>query len=399
MHLIIDCTTTQNQLKHHGIGQYTKHIVKGISEKEDIDITLLMFDGESTIDEYLKGKNIHIHRLGPVKQSDYKNIFTYFTKILPAIKKVKQKNSIYFCPYFWIGVPSRVIPTVLMVHDFILPIYNIYSEKGFIQNTLKRVLYWLEMNKAKRCKAILTNSKHTTKDFRKYFPKYPKKNIYTIYLDGELEESKNIKGWDSKLPKDYSQRGYFIYMGGTLSQNKNSDGVVRGYREFLVKLNNSKRAPYLVIAGKNFTKDDDPQVAIFKDRIKCLGLKDSVIFTGFYEDKHAKPLLSNSISFIHLSLYEGFGISVVEAMRADTPVIAHKGSCYPEVIGDAGILVDGKNEKEVGKAMYEIYTDDRLRDRLIKKGKEIAQRYSWGETVDKLYSVVISIEKSLNKQT
>ena len=390
MHLIIDCTTTQNQLKHHGIGQYTKHIVKGLTEKEDIDITLLMYDSESTIDEYLKGKNIQIQRLGKVRQSDYKNIFTYYTKILPAIKKVKQENSIYFCPYFWIGIPSRHIPTVLMVHDFILPIFNIYSEKGFIQNTLKRILYWIEMNKAKRCKAILTNSKHTTKDFRKYFPKYPKKDIHTIYLDGDLEEG-STKGWDSKLPKDYKQRGYFIYMGGTLSKNKNSDGVVRGYREFLVKLNHSKRAPYLVIAGKNFTKDDDSQVAKFKDRIKCLGLKDRVIFTGFYEDKHAKPLLTNSISFIHLSLYEGFGISIVEAMRAQTPVIAHKGSCYPEVIGDAGILVDGNNAKKVGRTMYEVYTDDMLRDKLIKKGKERAEGYSWDRAVDELKNVLKKI--------
>ena len=391
MRLIIDCTTTQNQLKHHGIGQYTKHIVKGLVEKDDIDITLLMFDGESTIDEYLKSKNIHIERLGPVKQSDYKNIFTYYTKILPAIKKVKQENSIYFCPYFWIGIPSRYMPTVLMVHDFILPIFNIYSEKGFLQNLIKRILYWLEMNKAKKCSAIVTNSKQTAKDFKKYFPKYPRKDIHTIYLDGGLEESKDIKGWDAKLPEDYQQRGYFIYMGGTLSKNKNSDGVVRGYREFLIKKNHSKRAPYLVIAGKNFTKDDNPEVAKFKDRIKCLGLKEKVIFTGFYEDRHAKPLLSNSIAFVHLSLYEGFGISVVEAMRAETPVIAHDGSCYPEVIGDAGILVDGNNAKKVGKAMYEVYTDDMLRDKLIKKGKERAERYSWDRAVDELENVLKKI--------
>lgn len=59
MHLIIDCTTTQNQLKNSGIGQYTKHIVSRIINRKDIDITLLLFNGESTIDEYKRKKNTY----------------------------------------------------------------------------------------------------------------------------------------------------------------------------------------------------------------------------------------------------------------------------------------------------------------------------------------------------
>ena len=387
MHLIIDCTTTQNQLNFHGIGKYTKHIVKGLINKGDIDITLLMYDGPSTIDEYIKRGNVEIYRLGPAHKSDYMNIVRYFTKILPAIKKIRREDSIYFCPYFWGGIPSRHIPTVLMVHDMILPIFNIYSEKGYIQNLIKRVLYWLEMYKARYCKAILTNSKQTAKDFKRYFPSYPKENIYTIYLDIETEDSKNINGWDSKLPKDYKERGYFIYIGSALQKSKNSDGVIRGYREFLVKTKNDKSAPYLVIAGKGFTKDENPEVAKFKDKIECLGLKDNVIFIGFYEDNHIKPLLYNSISSIHLSLYEGFGIALVEAMRYETPIIAHKGSCNPEILSDAGILVDGLNVKEVGNAMYRVYTEERYREEIIERGKERAKMFSWDVTTEKTKKV------------
>lgn len=396
MHLIIDCTTTQNQLKYNGIGQYTKHIVSRILEKKDIDITLLMFDGESTLDQYLKGKNIHIHRLGKVKPSDYKNFLTYTFKILPAIKQYKREDSIYFCPYFWIGIPSLHIPTVLMVHDFILPIYNIYSEKSIFHNIFRGIQYWIEMYKAKYCKAIITNSKYTAKDFMKYFPKYPKQNIYPIYLDGEVQESKDTQGWDSSLPKDYKERGYFIYMGGTLGYNKNSEGVVKGYREFLAKVKHDSKAPYLVIAGKNFTKEVDKRVVKFRDKVECLGLKENVIFTGFYEDSHVKPLLSNSISFIHLSLYEGFGIALVEAMKSGTPVIAHNGSCYPEVLEDAGILVNGQNPKEVGESMYKIYKDRKLRDELIKKGLQRGKEFSWENTTDMTIEVFKSVYKEFS---
>ena len=394
MHIIIDCTTTQNQLDFHGIGKYTKHIVKGLINK-GIDITLLMYEGSSTIDEYIKKDNVEIYRLGPIVKSDYRNIIRYHTQILPAIKKVRREDSIYFCPYFWIGIPSRHIPTVLMIHDMILPIFNIYSEKGFLQNIIKKGMYWLELYKARYAKAIITNSKQTAKDFSKYFPKYPKENIYPIYLDIETDVSNNTSGWDSKLPKDYKERGYFIYLGSTLAKSKNSDGVIKGYREFLVKSKNDRNAPYLVIAGKGFTKDENPSVIKFKDKIECLGLKENVIFIGFYEDNHIKPLLKNSISSIHLSLYEGFGIALVEAMRYETPIIAHNGSCNPEVLKDAGILVDGLNPKEVGNAMYGVYTDERYREDIIERGKERAKVFDWGITIEKTVKVFEKVAKEL----
>jgi len=392
MHLIIDCTTTQNQLKYNGIGKYTYHIVKRLINIPNLDITLLMFNGESTLDLELRGKSINIERLGNIKVSDYKNVITYFTKILPAIKRVRKEDSIYFCPYFWIGIPSLHIPTVLVIHDFALPIFNTYSEKGIVQNFIKKILYWLELRKAKYTKGIIVDTKYTAKDVRKYFPKYPKERIFVTHLDGELQESKDIKGWDSSLPKDYKERGYFIYMGGTPAKSKNSDGVIRGYREFLIKMKFDNRAPYLVISGKNFTKEVDPNVEKFKSRISCLGLKENIVFTGFYEDIHVKPLLSNSISFIHLSLYEGFGISLIEAMRAETPVIAHNGSCYPEVLGNAGVLVDGLNAKEVGDVMYRIYKEDRYRDELIKRGRERAKDFSWDITAEKTVRVFKKIK-------
>lgn len=392
VHIIVDCTTTQNQLSYHGIGKYTKHIVKGLIEN-DIDLTLLMFDGSSTIDEYIKRENVQVYRLGKVRPSDYKNIITYHTKILPAVRKVKKEDSIYFCPYFWSGIPSKHISTVLMVHDFILPIFNIYSEKGAIQNFIKKILYWIEMRKAKYCSAVITNSKYTAKDFRKYFPKYPKEKIFPIYLDVETDINGDTKGWDSKLPEDYKQRGYFIYSGGTLAKNKNSLGVIRGYREFLARVRNDKRAPYLVIAGKDFIKDVNTEAVRFRNIIKSLGLKEYVIFTGFYEDSHIKPLLQNSIASVHLSLYEGFGMSAVEAMRYGTPIIAHNGSCYPEIIGDAGILVDGRNEKEVGDAMYRVYSNQEFRSELIKKGEERAKLFSWENTVRETVKVFKSLTK------
>jgi glycosyltransferase involved in cell wall biosynthesis len=90
-------------------------------------------------------------------------------------------------------------------------------------------------------------------------------------------------------------------------------------------------------------------------------------------------------------LYEGFGIALVEAMKAGTPVIAHNGSCYPEVLQDAGILVDGLNPKEVGLTMYKMYTEESLRKNLIQKGLERSKSFSWDITAEETLKVFKSV--------
>jgi glycosyltransferase involved in cell wall biosynthesis len=387
MHLIIDCTTTQNQLKHHGIGVYTKQVVKNIIKNEETKFSLLLFNVPSTLDNTLKNKpnNVEIVRIGKLRKSDYLNKLWFYTQYLPKIKKVQTKDSIYYSPYFWTGIPSNTLPTILMIHDMILPIFNIYSEGSKIKNFIKKQLYWIELNKSKKCKGILVNSQCTKGDYLKYYPNYDKDKIKVVYLDAKLEGTD--PNWDEKLSTDYKQKGYYIYMGGTVYKNKNSKGVVDGYSNLLKRLPSREDAPYLVIAGGSFTKDN-PQAQKFREYLKEKELETKVILTGFYGDNQVQQLLSNSIAMLHLSLYEGFGISLVEGMKAGTPVIAHNGSCYPEVLGDAGLLVDGLDEKEVGKAMYDIYRDRELREKLIKEGLERAKQFSWEKTAEETYQFI-----------
>jgi glycosyltransferase involved in cell wall biosynthesis len=387
MHLIIDCTTTQNQFKHHGIGVYTKNVVKNIIRYPETKFSLLLFDAPSTLDGVLENKpsNVEIVRIGKLRESNYLNILWFYTQYLPKINKIKTDKSIYFCPYFWAGIPSITVPTVLMIHDMILPIFNIYSEGSEIKNFIKKKLYWLELDKSRYCKGIVVNSQCTKNDYLKYYLDYNPNRIKVVYLDAELEGTN--PNWDEKLPHDYRQKGYYIYMGGTVYKNKNSKGVVDGYANLIERLNSIDNAPYLVIAGGDFVKDNQ-QAKEFREYIKYKGLENKVILTGFYEDNQAQQLLSNSIAMLHLSLYEGFGISLVEGMKAGTAVIAHNGSCYPEVLNGAGILVDGKNEEEVGEAMLSVYQNREYRDEIVRKGLERAQQFSWEKTATETYQFI-----------
>ena len=403
MHLIIDATTTQDQLAYAGIGQYTKNIVCSLIELyPETDISLLLFADRATTlcDIIYKHKNVKIVNLGKYEINDFKNDLWYYTKVLPKIKKIKKENSIYFCPYFWRNFPSNTLPTVLFVHDMNLAMFNMYSQKSKIHNQIRKRQYWMTMNKSMKSEHIICNSQTTKQDYLKYYPKYPEQNISVSYLGVDLEEKET--DLTKILPIDSKQRGYLIYMGGGINKTKNSEGVIQAYTEFLKLFNkedsseNTKQNhPYLVIAGGKFENKELKEVQELYDLIEKNNIKEQVIFTGFYEDEQKYSLLNNSFAFIHLSLYEGFGFSPIEALRAKVPTILHKNPVYEELFSDVGIMVDGINPKEVGEKIHDVYSNSEKYQGRVEQGYQLSNQYTWDNVAKKTYKVFekISSEK------
>jgi glycosyltransferase involved in cell wall biosynthesis len=388
MHIIIDGTTTQDQLAYAGIGQYTKSVIFALVKAfPKTQYSILLFDGKvSTLEPVIEiYKNVTIERIGKYRLNDYKNDIVYFTQILPAINKIKQKDSVYYCPYFWRNYPSYTMPTVLFVHDMNLPMFNMYSQQSKLHNFIRKIQYWFTLNKSRKCKYIITNSQTSLDDYLKYYPIYPKERTCVSYLGADMEEKE--VDISEVLPKDYKEKKYVIYLGGALNWTKNTDGVIKGYAEFLKLLDPKQKQPYLVISGKVFKDNKKNEVKDFHRLISKLKIKENVIFTGFYKDEEKYSLLKNAFAFMHLALYEGFGIAPLEAVRAKTPTIIHESGVYKEVFKDMAIFVNGKNEKEVGKTLYDIYTNPGKYKEKVEKAYILSQKYSWEETAKKTHNV------------
>ena len=392
MHIIIDATTTQDQLAYAGIGQYTKNLILSLLKNNSTtQFSILRFKNKiSTLDKDIcRYKNAKLIDIGEYRVSDYKNDIWYYTQVLPVIKKIRKEDSIYFCPYFWRNYPSNIMPTVLFVHDMNLALYNMYSQQSPIHNQIRKIQYWHAMNKSAKCKYILTNSNVTKNDYLKYYPEYPAEQVITTYLGITLEE-KEIS-LDKHLPHDYKTRQYLIYLGGGINKSKNSIGVIKAYREFLELEKKDgkdiKLAPYLIIAGGKFQDRAKPEVQELIRYIDENRLEKHVIFTGFYEDKYAYSLLHNSFAFIHLALYEGFGISTAEALRARTPAILHKNPAYQEIFSSTSLLVDGLNEKETGKAIYDVYTNQEKYREMVEKGYKRSLEFTWDKCAEETFKV------------
>lgn len=387
MHLIIDATTTQDQLAYAGIGQYTKNItISLVKQYPNIKFSVLLFSNkETTLGNLNKYPNVEIVDIGKYKTNDFKNNLWYFSKVLPKIKKIKTENSIYLCPYFWRNYPSNIMPTILFVHDMNLPMFNMYSQQSPIHNQIRKIQYWKTMNKSLKCKYILCNSETTKQAYLQYYPQYPEKNIQVSYLGVDIEETNTPLC--HILPEDYEQKGYLIYMGGGINKTKNSKGVIQSYISFL-KMTDKEKAPYLVIAGGKFQDKNQKEVKELYDIIKKENISNKVIFTGFYEDNQKYSLLNKAIAFIHLSMYEGFGFAPIEAMRAKVPTILHKNPVYEELFTDVSVMVDGNNHEQVAKKIYDIYKHEDKYTKLTEKAYTLSKEYTWEKVVQRTYEVL-----------
>jgi len=393
MHIIIDATTTQDQLSYAGVGQYTKNIILSLVKGyPNTKFSILLFNNkESTLDNQIENlSNVEIVDIGKYKINDYKNDIWYFLKILPTIKKIKQENSIFFSPYFWRNYPSYTMPTVLFVHDMNLAMFNMYSQISPIHNFIRSIQYWITMYKSLKCKYLVCNSQTTKDDYIKYFSKYPEQNIIVSYLGVDLEEKETPL--ENVLPSDYKQRKYIIYLGGGINRSKNSIGVIQGYIQFINKLKKEKnipkeQAPYLVISGGKFQDKTKKEVKELYDLIEKENIQNNVIFTGFYEDIQKYSLLSNAFAFIHLSMYEGFGFAPIEALRSKVPAILHKNPVYEELFSNVALMVDGEDPIEVGNTIYDVYTNPKKYESRLEEGYILSKQYAWKNVAKKTYDV------------
>jgi len=116
---------------------------------------------------------------------------------------------------------------------------------------------------------------------------------------------------------------------------------------------------------------------IFQQAGELVGLSHRIIFTGFIPDEDLVPLYSGAMGFVYMSLYEGFGLPVLESMQCGTPVITSNNSSLPEVVGGAGIMLDAKDEDGLCHAMYQLYSNKSLREMLRTRALERAKQFSW----------------------
>jgi glycosyltransferase involved in cell wall biosynthesis len=168
------------------------------------------------------------------------------------------------------------------------------------------------------------------------------------------------------LPEDY------ILAVGSIQPRKN---LVRLMRAYALLIRKGHDLPTLVLAGKKAWLADE-----ILESNALQTVKEKVIFTGYLPDCDLPPLYAGAVCFVYPSFFEGFGLPPLEAMQCETPVITGNLTSLPEVVGDAGILVDPYSVEEIAAALARMLGNKQLRADLAKRGLERASSFSWDRT-------------------
>lgn len=176
----------------------------------------------------------------------------------------------------------------------------------------------------------------------------------------------------ANLPRPY------ILNVGTLEPRKNLEGLIRAFASA-----RQKGLPHkLVITGaRGWGKSP------LTDLIRDSALENAIIFTGFIDDNDLPHLYKGADFFVYPSLYEGFGLPILEAMGCGTPVITSNLSSMPEVAGDAALLVDPRSESELSTAMLQLAGDEKRRNSMREMGIIRAAGFGWERTVGETWQV------------
>ncbi len=258
-------------------------------------------------------------------------------------------------------------PFIVTVHDLIRFFF------GFTRETItEKLLLKLDMRGIKQANHIIAVSQHTKKDLMKYL-KIPEDKISVIYngIDRSIFKPYNAKALD---------RPYILYVGSERPR-KNLERLIEAFailrKEFtalrLVKVGVSGRSQKY--RGRTMRKLDS------------LGITQDVMFIDHLSEVDLAYIYASAALLAYPSLYEGFGLPPLEAMACGCPVVASNTSSLPEVIGEAGIMVDPYDTDSLAQAMKEVLTNRKLRDEMVNKGLEQSKRFSWERAAEQTQQV------------
>jgi glycosyltransferase involved in cell wall biosynthesis len=270
---------------------------------------------------------------------------------------------------------SRV-KSVFTLHDLIFRLYPETHKplnRWFLTLTMPRFLQAAD--------AVITVSRHTATDAMRFYG-LDEKKIHVIHEGVNPLFRPASTEAIARVRQKYALPDRFILSLGTIEPRKNLTALLDAYRT----LRGAGSDVGLVFAGKKGWLYEG-----FFRRLRELGLEDEVVFTGFVDDADLPALYSAAELFVFPSLYEGFGLPVLEAMACGTAVISSNAASLPEVSGDAALLVDPTGVADLAGAIEEVLDNGVHREELEGKGPEQAAKFSWDKAAEQTLQVYRSL--------
>lgn len=348
-----------------GSGQYVRHLLPAL-----IDLA--------------PGSHFHPVSPGPASRSQLAGLFykLWFEQVVFPRAATRQHADVAHIPYF--AAPVRLAtPTVTTVHDLIPMVLPAYR-----RSVLVRVYTRLVAAGTRWADAIIADSECSKRDTVAHLAVEPQR-VHVIPLAAGPQFQPAAPEHIEHVRSRYSlPERYVLYLGG-FDQRKNVPALLRAFAQ-LRKQGLQATELRLVVAGRLPAADTgftpDPQ------RVAAdLALEESVIFPGWIAETDKPALYSGAELFVFPSIYEGFGLPVLEAMACGAPVMTSNASSLPEVAGEAGLTVDPNDIGALAQTMAVVLGDEERRQAMREAGLTWASCFSWKRTAQATLGVYRSV--------
>lgn len=352
MKLIVDLRLIHNS----GIGTYIKNVFPSIIKD---------FDEVEVLGDPIFLKNFD--------WSNQIKIIPFRYKIYSFVEQLMYPIRIPKCDVFWTPhfnsplLPIKAKKRLVTVHD----VNHLSNPKyfSFAKRYIAKILY---KNAVYRSRYIYTVSEFSKSEILKFFSVDPDK-IKVVYCG----VSQNFSKIKSTTPTLELPKNYLLYVGN-VKPHKNLMTLLKAY--CLLEREIKEKYKLVVLGKKDGFITEDREIFKF---IEENDLHRRVHFTGFIPDQEVPLVYKNASLFVFPSLYEGFGLPILEAMSSGVPVISSNKASLPEVGGDAVLYFDPTDLSDLKENIIRLLADQTLRDKLVKKGHEQVKRFDWQKSIDK----------------
>ncbi len=270
---------------------------------------------------------------------------------------------------------STSVPQCLVLHDLSFLHYPSFIPKSHLLFYKRYTPKFL--HKAKR---IVTVSEFSKNDIAIHYKVDEKKMDIVPNAPREIFRAVTEIEKESTKRQLTGGKEYFLY-AGAIHPRKNLLNLLKGFSVFKKKQTSNWK---LVLAGRLAWQ--------YKDLIKSLGTykyREDVVITGHIADDRFASLMGSAYALVYPSLWEGFGVPVLEAMRCNVPVITSANSAMQELAGDAALYAMSNDHNSIAEKMILLYKDESLRSRLIERGKAIVENYNWDKSAALLWESIM----------
>lgn len=360
--------------KLEGIGWFTYESFKRIVQVHPEHEFHFIFDRQWN-DEFIFSDNIIPHKISPPARHPLL-IYSWYEFALPKLLKTINPE-ILVSPDAFTSLRSKV-KKLTVIHDIN---FEHYPDQMSTAN-FKLYKYYTPRI-AKNSDRIATVSEFSKQDIINHY--HISENKIDVVYNGSNSNFKPVSiEIKTKIKTAFTQGSdYFIFIGA-LNPRKN---LARLFKAFdLFKSSHKSSIKFVIVGEKMYWSKD------IKTAYENMTYKDDVIFTGRLEPEDLGNVLGSALAITYASIFEGFGIPIIEAFNAETPVITSNTSSMPEIAGDAALIIDPLSVQNIADAMKSVATDEKLRLKLIEKGRKRKNLFSWDKTADNVW---MSIEKTI----